>query len=179
MNLREVECIGERPKHEREPGDGAIRVRHEHAAFLERRLSLDEGEVIRVDLGDEERDVRIHPMGGGVRKDLNFGARGVGLDFPRDVGWERAERGDDARTNEGLDVDRLELHVRDVCVERQVLEAPELSEAPADLSLGRAEGRDLERRMVLEQANEPLTDVPRRSEDGYRDFRHSGLPPSK
>src|SRR6266571_5397665 len=179
MDLREVECTRERPEREHESGDGAIRIRHEHAAFLERRLALDERDVVRVDLGHQERHVGLHPVRRGVREDSDARARGVDFEVVRDIGRQGAERRNDPATDEPLDIERLNLHPGDPGGEGHVLEPPKVAETSADLSLRGTEGDNLEDRMVLEQADEPLADRPGRPEDGHGNLRQSGVPPAK
>ena len=80
---------------------------------------------------------------------------------------------------EDAQVERLQFHRGDVRGERDVVEPPEGFEGSSDLSLGRGEGRDFERGVVLEQADETLADIPGRPEDGHGNLAHSDTFPEK
>src|SRR2546422_718302 len=90
-----------------------------------------------------------------------------------------AERRDDVVLPEDTHVERLKLYRGDVRGERNVFEPPEVFEVSADLSLGRREGGDLERGVVLEQAHESLADISGRPQDCNRNLAQRDILPSK
>ena len=84
---------------------------------------------------------------------------GVRFDVPGDFRREGAERRDDVVRPEDVRVEWSQFHRRDVRGERNVFEPPEVFEVSTDLSLGRRQSGNLERRVVLEQADESLADI--------------------
>src|SRR3989475_3196167 len=179
MYVREVERVREGLQRKGQARDRAVRVRHDEAALSKRWLTFDEQEVVRIHFRHQERNVRVHTVSRRVGEDSHARLGGVRFDVPGDFRREGAERRDDVVRPEDARVEWLQFHRPDVRGERNVFEPPEVFEVSADLSLGRREGGDLERGVVLEQAYESLADIPGRPQDCHRNLAQRGTLPAK
>ncbi len=129
---------------------------------------LDEGEVVGVDLGNDEGDVGGHAEGGGVGDDGAAGGGEEGLELAGDGGVDGGE--DDARQVGAGELGGvgLEDHLGDALGERRV-EAPGagFGVGLAGAAVAGGEPGDVEPGMVFEKLDEPLTDHAGRAENAY------------
>ena len=88
----QAKAVGQRLEREHQPDRAAVGVGHDVAAgLLTPGLRLEQAQVGRVDLGNHQRNIRLHAKCAGIR---DYGATGCGklrLQFARNVGVEGGE----------------------------------------------------------------------------------------
>ena len=127
------------------------------------RLAIHQGQVVRVDLGDQERHRRVEAVVAGVRDDGVAAPRPVGLDV---AGDGRVEAGKD-HVHVGRRVDALDHERADPGVQHLGLEpARGLAVGPARRPLGGHHRDDLDVGVTGQQADERLADGAGGAQDG-------------
>jgi hypothetical protein len=126
--------------------------------------------VVRVDLGDGERDVWCHAVVRGVRRDDVAGLEKVRLDFGGRPGGQRREEQVDVGVFDRRRSGRFDLHLGDGVRDGRV-DAPLgcLAICLAGARLTRGDRCEFERRMVA--VDESLADRTGRTEDADS-YRH-------
>ena len=153
-------------------GRRAVRVGHDvSAALAVGGLVLHGIELAGVDLGDDDRDVGIHPVGSGVREHGDTGLRQFGLGRSGEVRGYAAEC-DSAVLGDLLDVHGLDPAVHGLVQIDVVPDLQDVAEPLALRPLGCVEPLDLEPGVVLQHLDEPLADHTGRSKHGYADLAH-------
>ncbi len=145
----------------------AVPVRHDGARpAANAPLPVEEIEVVGIHLGDDERDVLLHPEGAGVAQHRAPGARERRLNVERDGGVERGE--DDGRAHEGgiagkhRQVERLRREIAEDGTRR-------LPVAPARGALGGGDLGEPEPGMPVQELDEGLPHGTGGAEHGDRD----------
>jgi len=108
-----------------EAGGRAVRVGDDEPALGEGRLGARQLQVVRVDLGDEQRDVRPHAVGGGVGEHRYAGIGERGLSVLSHLGGEARER-QPAPPGDGLGLQRLYSHGEGLVLEADALHPQDL-----------------------------------------------------
>ena len=161
-------------RRERQRGDDgdAVAVGDDPALpFAPALLRLEDAEVIRVHLGDDERHIGVHPVVLGVAEDEPAGAGEGGFDLGGD---RRVQRREDKLGVDLLWIAGRDGHRGDTVRHRLGAQPPRgfgvrLTGRP----LRRRDGDEVEPRMIRQQSNERLADGARRAE--HRD----GPPPQR
>src|ERR1043165_1051899 len=169
VQLLDAPLAFDRRDGEREAHRGAVRVRDDVAAAA-LPLLLDRGDVIGIDLGEEQRDVGAHAV---VLRVGDDDAAAVGVVLLGLAGDGRIEATKEKRGFE-LAAEGLDGEVRAVDGERRV-EAPVggVGVALAVAALGRDDLMQAEPGVVFEELDEALADGAGGAEDGDGDARRA------
>ncbi len=126
-----------------------------------------QGQMVRVDLGHEERHVGVHPVVRGVREHRQPPARELGLDRACRAGGQGREDDSGSGAHDLAHRERLEPRP----FQRggwRLGELPDVSEVLPTRPFGRDQSGRTEVRMLGEEPRKMLADVAARAEDGGR-----------